>query len=205
MLITEMLARLRTAIDEASAGFWSDAECYSALTDGQLEAFKILYSTNPKDKRLQVLMKDASATITDNYISIPVDMWENFIVTAEWAKISGDDVVYCDILSYDKDLQYLKSNSYKSPVSSRPIAYIKSSTALGNRIYFEPSGTSSDYVITYLTVPTAISASVEPQITPSLHPAIIVYALSFILRKAKLNERADAEFKNFIGMVKNAG
>ena len=38
MTRTEMLARVRTLLDEVgTAGFWSDTEIYSALTDAQQE------------------------------------------------------------------------------------------------------------------------------------------------------------------------
>lgn len=206
---TEMLARLRMMLDEATDGFWKDDDdLYPALTDGQLEAFKIIFNRNPKDRKLQPLMKDASGTIAVNYIDIPSDMWENFIIAADWAKVSGNDKVYCDIVSYDTDLQYAKSNSYKTPVSSQPIAYIKSSTSIGNRIYFEPAGTSSDYLLTYLTTPTAIDSSTNPQITSSLHFAVVLFAFQSVIRKTKqpdLLTRADNELKNFIGIVNNAG
>jgi len=37
MTTANLLSRLRTLLDEASAGFWTDVECYAALSDGQKE------------------------------------------------------------------------------------------------------------------------------------------------------------------------
>jgi len=208
MTSAEMLSRLRMMLDRsANDGFLTDAgDLYPALTDGQKEAFKILYTKNPEDRRLQILMKDATASaISVNYVAMPADMWENYLLVASWAKVSGQDKKYCDIKVYNKELQYILDNSYKTPVTSRPLAYIKSTTALGNRIYFEPSGSSSDYEFTYLTIPTDIDASTQPQITDSLRYAVVLFAFQSILRKQKMFERADAELKNFIGLVNDAG
>lgn len=196
MTSSEMQTRLRSMLDEDSNQFWDDdTELYPFLTDGQTEAFKLLLKKNPKDVRLDVLQKAASGT-ADAYIDIPSDMWDNNILTAYW------NSVYCDIRLFDKTLQYLKSNSYKAPVTQRPITYI---IPASSKIFFEPSGSSIAYSLTYFSKPTDISSSVEPIISSNLHYAVILFAFSSLLKKAKLFDRADAELKNFIGLVGNAG
>ena len=76
MTSTVMLAAMRTLLEEASASFWTDAECYAALADAQNEIIKELISVY-KMKRTQIsgMVKDiplpaiaVKATLTDNKI-----------------------------------------------------------------------------------------------------------------------------------------
>ena len=66
-----LLARLRTLLDESSAGFWTDDECYRALADGQNEIVNIVFQKDPSNQILKTLWKSKEGTnVTNQAITI---------------------------------------------------------------------------------------------------------------------------------------
>jgi hypothetical protein len=200
MTSANLLSRLRTLLDESSAGFWTDNECYAALSDGQNEIVNILFQRDPYNQALKTLWKEVSITGGSNQtISIPSDFKE--IINAEIAITTGETKKACKKINYD-DLHLQNSeNSYLKPIIASPVIYVKSTTSLGRKIYFEPSSASSDYTIVYLTQPIGITNIAQPTLPLETQESMIVYAFSFLLRKDLRQAEADSAYKLFLDMV----
>ena len=195
-----MLARLRTLLDEASAGFWTEPEEYAALSDGQREVFNIIFKKDPHSQMLKPLLKDKDQTGGSNQaIALPSDFRE--FVNAKMATTTGGTKIPAKVIDYnDTHLQNV-NNSYLKPITASPVVYVKGTTSLGRKIYFEPLSSNADYSITYMTNPTEISSIVEPILPSDTHESIIVYAFSFLLRKDLRQVEADSAYKLFLDMV----
>lgn len=196
-----MLSRLRTLLDEASASFWTDDECYRALSDGQREVVNIVFNNNPNSQLLKALLKTAtgSDTTTSN-ITLPSDFKE--FVTVTYSSTTTADQYPCRIIAYDKEFLDNEYNSYLSATIQTPVVYLRPfSTATGRKIFFSPSSAHCDYTIIYLTQPTEIDGSTNPIVPADMQEAIILYAFSFLLRKDMRPAEADGAYKLFLEMA----
>ena len=196
-----MLARLRTLLDESAAGFWTDTEAYAALSDGQREVFNVVFKRDPHSQTLKNLLRDtADGTAASNQaITLPTDFRE--FVVAKLAVTTTETKKPCRVIDYNESHFQNQQNTYLAPNKANPVVYVKGTTALGKKIYFEPSSASSDYSITYITQPTEISAAVEPVLPVDAQEPIIIYAFSFLLRKDLRAQEADGAYKIFSDMV----
>lgn len=199
MTSTQMLSRLRTLLDENSAGFWTDTECYNALSDGQREVINILFKVNPYHQGLKSLLKTQSAIgVSGTAISLPSDFKE--LLNATWSTVTGETQFPCNIKDYDTQFLIDKNNTYLAPHRASPVVYIKAGTTVGRKIYFEPASTG-DYTFVYLTNPPEIDGSTNPILPVETHEPIIVYAFSFLLRKDLRGAEADGAYKLFLEMA----
>lgn len=195
-----MYARLATLLDEANSGFWTDTERYAALSDGQREVFNIVFKKDPHHQILKTLLRDSQATgVSNQAISLPSDFKE--IMSAKIAITTGGTKIPAKPIDYnDTHLQNV-NNSYLKPITASPVVYVKGTTSLGRKIYFEPSSASSDYIINYITEPTEITSAISPILPAEAQEPIIVYAFSFLLRKDLRQVEADSAYKLFLDMV----
>ena len=199
MTSANMLARVRTLLDEASAGFWTDAEIYSALSDGQREVVDILFAKSRKHNLLKSLLKTASDTdTTSSAITLPTDFKE--FINASYTTLTTEDKLPCKIVDYDEIFLRDKDNTYLTPIRATPVVYLSATTGL-RLIYFEPTSIHCDYSILYLKQPTEIASGTEPILPPETHEAIIMYAFSFVLRKDMRQAEADSALKTFTNLA----
>ena len=190
-----MLSRVRTLLDEASASFWTDTECYAALSDGQRE----VVNTVKNPQILKVLLKTLSGSDgTSSAITLPTDFRQ--FVNATYTTVTTEDQKPCRIVNYDADFLLEKDNSYLAPNRATPVVYINATIGL-RLIYFEPTSIHADYTIKYLKQPTEISGAVEPILPEETHEAIILFAFSFLLRKDLRAQEADGVYKLFLEAV----
>jgi hypothetical protein len=194
-----LLTRLRTLLDESSAGFWTDDECYRALSDGQNEVVNITLQRNPSNQILKTLWKTKSGTgVTNQAITIS-DFKE--LLNAKLAVTTTQDLKPCKVVEYNELFLHNKDNSYLNPIVASPVVYVSATTSLGRLVYFEPSSASSDYTILYITQPTELSGTTQPLLPLEAQEAMIVYAFSFLLRKDLRQAEADSAYKLFLDMV----
>lgn len=194
-----MLARLRTLLDEASASFWTDAEIYSALSDGQREVVDILFAKGRKHNLLKPLLKTATGSdTTSSGITLPTDFKE--FINASYTTLTTEDQIPCNVVDYDEIFLRDKDNTYLTPIRATPVVYLKATTGL-RLIYFEPTSSHCDYSIVYLKQPTEIDVSTQPILSPETHESIIMYAYSFLLRKDMRPAEADSALKTFTNLA----
>ena len=214
MTRTEMLANVRTSIDEATASFWTDTEIYLALTNGQQEAanyFLNIYKVKSKDdlsvpipQPLEVLYKVASATTTTGIVDKPSDYWH--LLSASYAYTGGLTGTFynCRIERFSASMFFNINNTYLAATATSPIVYDVYSTS--HKFYFRPdtSGTGA-YALNYLKTPTAITASVDPELAVQTHTAIVHFAVAQMLLKDQRPQEAQLFLQNFINELQMIG
>lgn len=186
MTSTEALARVRTLLDEASTGFWTNTEVYSALTDGQKEVANIVLSiyrvrreANPLEKMPTILINlltNVTGTNKSSSVEKPNDFWQ--LSSAKFARITGETEKTCIVKIYDDE--YLRSvdNLYSKPSKGFPHVY-----DFGTTIEFNPSSSSGDYTIYYFKKTTDIDENTEPILPEETHNAIVQYAYEEVIVK----------------------
>lgn len=189
MTTAEMLARVRTLLDEASAGFWTDAEVYYALTDGQIETINILIKmfeqTNELPKALIPLGKTQTGSGT---ASLAAD----FLYPVSMVATLNSVPIF--IRGFGKHRDHLIENTYLASSSTQPYAYFQ-----GSQVVLE---TTLAWALDYIKKPADIESGVDPTIGAGAHDAIVQYAFAYILRKIK-DPRADNEFNKYFNLAQS--
>lgn len=206
MTRTEMLARARTLLDEATAGYWTDTEIYSALADGQQSVANYFISIF-KTQRLQDLTVNIPQPLESLYavdtnttatglVSKPADYWH--LLAASYANTGGllGTFYPCRIYQLSHAMFSDINNAFFAAISTDPIVYEVYSS--GQKFYFLPavSGTGA-YALNYLKVPTAISSSVDPTLPVQTHSAIVYYAVAQMLFKDQRPQEAQIKMQDF--------
>lgn len=208
-----MLARVRTLLDESSAGFWTDTEIYAALAHSQisvineiLKIYKLRSQANPSTElpeELRVLSVRASGTISASYVAIPTGLiW---LLNASWDHDATGGEKPCYIISQDRQFNFREDNPYLAAASTQPIAYSSQYQSGGQQaINFRPIySTNGTYSIEYLKYPTAIASGQEPTLPESTHNAIIFYATATMLLKEEKISEAQSYFQNYFNEIKS--
>jgi len=186
---TEMLANLRMKLDEASADFFTDVECYQTLSNAQTILMGIL--------PISVLAKNvASTTIPTGSLSGTV--WS--VTRPDMVKILSAvfNGYSCRRLLNEPMRIEAKENTYLAASITDPIVYEQS-----NKVIFEPADpTTNAATITYIPTPSDINASTSSVLIETTHPAIVQYALAELLKKQKLYPQSANEYGLFIQMLK---
>ena len=197
MISTVMLSAVRTILDEVTPSFWTDAEIYAALADGQNQVIEKLLEGYRQTGRMKFELKsiEFDDVGTDDNVAVPAGMLELLRATYDYNGTTGEQP--CQILSHGKVLEK-EDSSFTTSTAIEPTAYIKSSTdAL--KIYFLPtkSGTPA-YTIWHITKPTDIAAITDATLPVTTHSAIIHYATSRMFEKDQRPQESQQEYGLFI-------
>lgn len=205
-----MLARVRTLLDEVgTASFWTDAEIYSALADGQQESanyfmniFKKLKENNPLTplpKALESLYVSATGTTASGLINNPTSYWHLILATYAY---NGGTSYNCRIQSLSPSLLYDLENTYLSASATSPTVYQVSATQL---LFLPTASGTANYALGYVKFPTAIALAQEPTLPESTHMAIVHYAVAQMLFKDQRPQEAQLHLQNFINELSIIG
>jgi hypothetical protein len=212
MTSTEMLARVRTALDEAATGFNTDAEIYSALADGQNAVINVILSIyKAKIKvdnltelpyELITLLENATASITASFIALPTGFL--YLVNAKWDHDATGGQKPCLLVSNDKMLYAGEDNSYLAATSTSPKAYVATLAGGSPAIHFLPTySTSGVYTISYIKTPTAIASGQNPLLPVSTHSAIVFYATAQMFIKDEKIQEAQSMLNDYSKELSN--
>lgn len=206
MIQSEALSRLRSLLNESTAGFYTDAELYQYLDSGMNIAIQLYLSkmeqARAEDKykgsiALQPLHTldptNTTATGVQEY-SLPAD----FLITdyCEYAIDGGraQDIYPAVLVDYSV-YKFLNQNSFQSFSATNPGYYIRGSNlGLTQPIVL---GGALCYKHYYYKKPTAItsgSASSEIPIKLETHEGIILLAFHLALVKDNKPNEAQAEY-----------
>ena len=209
MTRTDMLARVRTLLDEASASFWTDTEIYSALADGQQEVANYLVINYRKAKDLNPsaeippslvpLYNTSTSTTASGLINKPTGFWH--LLYALYA-YSGGTSYNCRIQPLSPSLYFDLDNTYLTPSSIDPAIY----QAPTSQLYFKPTpiGTAT-YTIGYIKLPDAISVSTDATLPVQTHQSIVHWATAQMLFKDQRPQEAQIHLQNFINELQIIG
>jgi len=197
MTSTVMLAALRTILDESSASFWTDAEAYAALADGQNEVIQRLLAkyraTGVANYELLSLRNDDTGT--DDDIAVPAGFLE--LLGATYSYNGTVAQAKCEKITYEQMLDR-EDSSYTSATYTEPTVHI-SSVSDTVQLHFLPtkSGTPA-CTFHYIKSPTDIASGTNPTLPVTTHSAIVHYAASRMLDKDQRPTEAQAQYGLFL-------
>lgn len=195
-----MLAATRTILDESSASFWTDAEIYAALADGQNQVIQLLLDKYRVTGRMPYELKSVEFDDTgaDDNVTVPAGMYEFLRATYDHDGTGGQEP--CEILTPD-DVLKREDSTFTTATSTEPIAYIKS-TSDALKIYFLPSKSGTPaYTIWHITKPSDIAGGTNPTLPTTTHSAIVHYAVSRMLDKDQRPQEAQLHYNVFLKEV----
>lgn len=210
-----LLIRVRTILDESSAGFYTDAEIYSALSEAQREVVNIILniyhaksSVNQSEKLPEVLMalieEQATNSLTTPNNDLPDDF--RYLLNCTYRYSDADaTAVPCYIKQFDKKIHFNNANTYMAGTQTAPVCYVKENAGQTAReIVFSPNFHSQDgggYTAAYIKEPPDIDASVQPCIPASAHEAVVQYAAAEMLKKDEKYNQSSHCYNQFMQMV----
>lgn len=204
-----MVTRVRSILDEANAGYWSDAEIYSALSDGQAEvtnyALSVYQGKFKQDRGTNIpitlnnLIKTVSTTLSvSNTVTLPTDY--KLLVSVSLAYNGSLTKAPVFITQNDSINNFENANTYLKPSISNLQCYVDSNSGLHLlKLVTAIANDPIEYV--YVAMPSAISSTVEPTITEIAHNAIISFACARLLLKDEQVARSQAEIANFFQLM----
>ena len=207
MTSTEMLARCRTILDESSASFWTDAEIYSALADGQnqvidklLTSYRIRRKTNPSAElpyELQALGVRLISSGAASFVTIPTGYLE--LVYANWDHDNSGTKEPCEIVTPVTKNQR-QDNSYTSATSTEPVVFMEVAASGGAVVinFLPVYSTTGVYDLQYLDKPTDIAAGVNAELPVNTHSAIVHYAVSRMFDKDQRPQDSQMHYGLFV-------
>jgi hypothetical protein len=207
MTTAELLSGLRTLLDEATEEFWTDIECYAALSHGQREYASIILAqykerslinlAEPLPEILRTLYLSLlfPTGVTSNApISLPTDFWYDLSVTlgAPYSR----SLIKREI---SKNRVFDNSNSYTGIGKG----YYYSLNATQIIIDIPTSVTPIACALEYLTKITDIGLNSEPTLPDYTHYAFIIFAFAELLEKTgHLFDESNRQMKLFNSLVK---
>ena len=210
MVSTVMLAAMRTILDESSAGFWTDAECYAALADGQNEVIKELSSvyrarykidnSTEMSYELASLINDESSTTTTGQVSVPTGfLW---LIGAHYDHDGAIALVPCIVVSSDRGFPQNENNTFLQATTAEPHVYLATvSDTLKVNFIPAPSGTAS-YTFTFIKTPTDIASGQNAVLPVSTHSAIVNYGTSRMLEKDQRSQESQMIYNKYLQELK---
>lgn len=189
MTNTQMLSRVRSFLDEAAEGFWSDEEIYSGLTAGQTEIVNSGLIHFTKSGTIPGFMKPLETSLVVNSVSgISFNLPNDFLHLISLKIANGDA---------DRESVYIRAAGNFSPFAHRN-SYLKDvngtqrfALIIGNSFKIEGEGilNSGSYELIYIKYPAKIDAANSSVLKPQVHESICLYAYYDMLKKDdRINE-----------------
>ncbi len=190
MTALELLARLRTLLDENSAQFWLDSECYSAFTDAQIEIIKRVYAKwiVLPNADLPITIRSLFTTTTQTAqtgtsFTLPTTLFQLLGIKVD--SVNSGIYIPAFVRPQNQSKYYIQDNPYSKSSKSDVFYDIQMPN-----IVFETILTNGNIVYDFLVKPSDINGTPIPPVNPTIdsisHEAIIYYAWYVLLAKAKL-------------------
>lgn len=212
MIQSEALSRLRSLLNESTAGYYTDAELYQYLDSGMNIAIQLylakMEQARAEDKykgsiALQPLhtLNATNTTVTNTQeYSLPAD----FLIT-DYCEYDVDGTVLARypavLVDYNK-FKYVSQNSFEGFSATNPGYYIR-----GDKLGFTEtitSGIANGFIHYYYKKPTAITSSTASSEIPlklETHEGIILLAYYLALMKDNRPQEATQEYTKAIGIL----
>lgn len=197
MTSTEMLARCRTILDEASAGFWTDAEIYAALADGQNEVIRKLLETYRQTGAIKTELRSVYFDDSGNGddVALPSGFLE--LIKATYDHDGTGVKQPCEVLDHRTVLER-EDNTYTSATHKKPTAHINSE-ADALKVFFLPTGVDAPtYTIYFIAKPADIAGAQNATLPVTTHNAIVHFAVSRMFDKDAKAAEAQAQYTLFL-------
>ena len=192
-ITTTIVARVRTLLDESTAGFFTTDEIYKALTDAQRETiafvlsiYKAKLAVNPDEKLPEVLRVLQASTTGTGTQNLPTGFLQALNAYTASAPV---------LIRPEGQKGFGKYNVYLASSSGQPYC-----TFSATQIVFE---TSVTWTLEYLATPsTDIDATHDPVLGYLSYNALVEFATYFLLMKDE-NPRASQHLQRFMQTVQS--
>lgn len=193
MTSTELIAKMRSALDEPTSAFYTDTELYNYLTNAQRAVYSYLLSLYREGKRslhgnLSKLMSidERSETEPVASITLPADFWSPLAVY--YMTVGG--TVKREAKIVGGALQsYKLTNSYLDDSESLSVRFLPTTYVFSANVSYRG--------LEYLKQPTAITSLANPILNDDATDAVLNHALSNAFAKdAKTNMDVSGQYIN---------
>jgi len=193
MTTAQMLTNVRTLLDETVEGTWLDTEIYRALSNGQIAIINLLMAIYRIHNKLpsvliNLIVETTATTDTNGEVPLPADFLD--FINAETS--TGTPIYYI------KEIEYFReSNTYLKSSTTNPTVRLKSNLEFS----LISTGITYSYIRQPQDITSTITSYTEPELLPSAHPAIVLYAFSEMLKKIERVQESTINFKEFIQLI----
>lgn len=207
-LTDTLLAKLRAILDEATAGFWTDAELLYFLNTGQNEAIQVLLGKQREARRLDpsyshpslvnsILKTYAITTSVANSYTLPTDFLQMELVrmgdaTATTRYLTMTEVPYQTLIKGSTNT-YVQ-HSYNSSTHTGQVYYSIIGSTLQTSFATFPNGDFSKIDIWYFYQPAVMTTDVDPVLKNETHEAILNIACGYAHSKNNDLNRSQLHF-----------
>lgn len=217
--VTDLLtAKVRIILNEATAGFWTDAQIISVLSNAQRKAILIMLGKKKEMEKynpeyipsgLEPCIKKATAITTstaNNYsLSAITDLIE--IVDVEMINASPERSLRTNYMPYPKQLLYMRNSytthTYDTTTKTGTVYSSVYGTTL--QLSFPTDGFPNlDYaqiIVTYIYNPPELSTDIDPVLKADCYDAMIYMAVSDALAKDGLRLEAQQYYQLAITLL----
>lgn len=204
-----LLARLRTLLDEASASFWTDTEAYAALADGQnavialslgvyrAKKSSLLNQDVPLPLVLQALYATQTATVNSGASSASLSGTVLELVYLKYNHSAVSPLYPARLRNFSPASEFKAANSFLVATPSSGEYYIRFNNPT---ITFETASTdnAATWIAGVLSQPTDIGASQASVIPDTCVPAIVQFAFARMLSKDQRVQESQDAFGKFM-------
>ena len=208
MTNTEMLAKLRAFLDEATADYYVDAtDLYGALTDAQLEIATVI-SANWKQRQL---LSDKPVKTPKTLYGIRAIELGSISSGNQTVAIAGDPLQVLSVI-WQFDGVIVTESPYAIEMAEggeTKRIWFSSLTKDGTYFYYNPNlltvhpistDNSAGYTLVFFDAPVDISSSVQPELDAVSHDAIVERAC-WILLKDRESEQAKIHLEMYSALL----
>lgn len=204
---------MRTILDESTASYWTDAECYAALADGQNEVIKELLNVYRLKRRIDpalplpyelesVLNDEDNSTgdVDPTVISVPTGFMALISATYDHDGTGGEKPCYIVDLP---NIRFTENNALLTADGNNPRIFVRS---IGDTVKLEflPANTANaPYVINFIKTPADIASGQNPTLPVSTHSAIVNYAVARMFQKDDRPQEANRYYQLYLSEIKS--
>lgn len=217
MTSANLLLRVRTMLDEASASYWSDAEIYAAATDGQstLLSLALAVDSAKEDKSanqdidlslfLSYFYSVVTGTVASGTSTITLSGAVLEILWLLYNPAAASPLYPVRFRRLGEAYQFQSRNQYLSGTSAANDYYaipLKAASGSGT-ITLETASTNNaaTYNAGVITQPADIAAGQSPTAPDIAMDAIATFAFGRMMIKDQRNDEANAAFARFLQMA----
>lgn len=203
-----MLTKVRTLLDEDSAGFWTDDQIYNALTDGQKEVINILLKVYRAKKAIGGSLSEPLRSLISTKAVDPIAAGEGISIPSDYLDVieiwydstGGTESIVYVVDGQSKKTNFLENNHYMQ--GDKVVAFLGYNKDKDQKEFsFSTISTgNAKGTLVYLAMPTDIASEQNATLPGQTHKTIVQYAYADILRRDE-DPRASNEYQQFLQMV----
>ena len=208
MTIAVAYLKLKSLLDESTAGYWTEAVLHYYLSSGQSQAIQMLLKIEETTRKTEGTFRhpDLAPLINSADLAL-VSATVTYALPTGWLRTLSAEVKYTGAAQVWAteiplaQLGHLRNNTYSIPTVTDPVFYI-----IGTTIGFFPVPDAGSGTVTgghkYYKQPTEVTSSQEFTLEDNLHEAIIEYAAYMALEQDGETQQAMMHLQNFNNLIK---